>query len=284
MSDLRQLKRKMKTVVGIQQITKAMKMVASVRIKKAERAMKAAQPFAHKFKEVVDELCSQSTEVYHPLMELHKEINKVLLLVVTSDKGLCGSYNSNVLRETQRFLLNNSDKQIELMVLGLKGIRFFGKRKLDIVKEVPGWDPVLDLARALVGEIRERYIKQEVDEVYLVYNFPQSTMVQRETLLRLLPFRTEDAKVTPSPILFEPAPGIILKALLPKYLEVMVYQVLLEARAAELGARLRAMTNATDNAQEFLNELRLKFFRARQEAITNEILEITSGAEALRRA
>jgi len=109
-------------------------------------------------------------------------------------------------------------------------------------------------------------------------------MVQKETVLRLLPFRMEGEKAKPSSILFEPSPGVILRTLLPKYLEVMVYQVLLEARAAELGSRLRAMTNATDNAQEFLNELRLKFFRARQETITNEILEITSGAEALRRA
>jgi len=284
LSDLRQLKRKMKTVLGIQQITRAMKMVASVRIKKAERAMRAAQPFAHKFKEVVDELCSQSAEVFHPLMEVHPEIKKILLLVLTSDKGLCGSYNSNVLRETQKFFLQHQDQEIEIMALGVKGINFLSKRNFNLIKRLPGWEPTLDLSRELVGEIRDRYVKKEIDEVYLVYNFPQSTMVQKETVLRLLPFRMEGEKAKPSSILFEPSPGVILRTLLPKYLEVMVYQVLLEARAAELGSRLRAMTNATDNAQEFLNELRLKFFRARQETITNEILEITSGAEALRRA
>lgn len=283
MSDIRTIKRKIKSVQNIQQICRAMKMVASVRIRNAERRMKQSQPYTIKYREVVRELVGQAEEVFHPLMEI-RDVDKTLLLVITSDKGLCGSYNASILQESLKFLSKNSGKEIIIKVLGTKGHRFLTRRKFNIQESIRDWQPSFPLAYRLSREFQESFLSKKIDQVLCLYSFPVSTMTQKPRLITLLPLSEIEGQCDKKchQLIYEPPPRKALDYILHQYLDVILYQILMEAHVSELGARLRAMTNATDNADELIGDLRLKFFRARQESITNEILEVTSGADALK--
>lgn len=283
MGGARDIKGRIKSVRNIQQITKAMKMVASARIKKAETRMRAARPFAYKLQEVVAELIAQVDEVTHPLMG-QRPARRVAVVVVSADKGLCGAYNGNVLKVAMTFLAETpSEEPIRIIPVGSKAVRFFSRRQMRLENDVVGWNPEFDLAKKLAEKVSGLFISGDVDEVHCVYTKSVSTMVQQVTTTRLLPLAPPEVRPRPVPYIFEPDAATVLETLLPRHLEVLLYQILLESRTSELGARLRAMTNATDNAEKLAGELTLQYFRARQASITNEILEVSSGAEALKK-
>lgn len=282
MAGVREIKGRIKSVRNIQQITKAMKMVAAARIKKVETRMKAARPFAYKMQEVVGELTSQLEGALDPLMET-RPVKRIAVLVVSADKGLCGSYNNNVVKQAMQTLKGHVDAGREVVVypVGSKAYRFFQRRPYPLESPLTGWEPAFDTARKLAENMSELFISGKVDEVYAIYTRVISALTQEVKVERLIPLRSEKAQGHVLPYIFEPDPQQALSAILPQYLRTIFYQILLEARTSELSARLRAMTNATDNADKFVGTLTLDFFRARQAAITNEILEVASGAEAL---
>lgn len=280
MAGVKDIKRRIKSVSNIQQITKALKMVAAARIKKAEDRMKTSRPYAYKMQEVVTEFTSQLEGALHPLMDWRKP-EKTAVVVVSADKGLCGSYNNNVLRMSNSYL-KELNHEFSLIALGQKAKRFFAKRGYKIEKEFVNWTTDYDLAKTLAFITSRWFIEKTVDEVVVFYSKTVSALNQKPLMEKILPIKRVEAKAGIIPYIFEPSPFEALSILLPKYLEVIFFQILLEAKAAELGARLRAMSNATDNAEKLVHELTLKFFRARQESITTEILEVASGAEALK--
>jgi F-type H+-transporting ATPase subunit gamma len=281
MAGVREIKGRIKSVKNIQQITKAMKMVAAARIKRVETRMKSARPFAYKMQEVVSELTSQLEGALHPLMEA-RPARRVALVVVSSDKGLCGSYNNNLMKVAQNFLRTQNDRSVTLITVGGKAYRFFLRRKMDMLDHIVNWNPEMELARKLAQEISDQFTSGQLDEVHVAYTRVVSAMLQEARVERILPMQSTGAHKVSLPYEFEPSPEVALQTILPKYLEIIFFQILLEARTAELGARLRAMSNATDNAHKLVGELTLDFFRARQAAITNEILEVATGAEALK--
>lgn len=281
MAGVREIKGRIKSVKNIQQITKAMKMVAAARIKKVETRMKASRPYAYKMQEVVGELTSQLAGIAHPLMET-RAVKRVALLVVSSDKGLCGSYNNNVMKVAQAFIARQpAQHEISLFCVGGKGSRFFQRRKATIPGEWTNWTPDIGLAGELARRVTELFTSGEADEVHVVYTKMVSAMTQEAVVEKILPVKAPTEAAKPLPYIFEPDPAKALNTILPRYLEIILFQILLEARTAELASRLRAMSNATDNASKLVNDLTLDFFRARQAAITNEILEVATGAEAL---
>ncbi|MCL5036680.1 MAG: ATP synthase F1 subunit gamma [Chloroflexi bacterium] len=283
MSDIRTIKRKIKSVINIQQICRAMKMVASVRIRNAERRMMQSKPFTDRYRQVVGELMAQTGEVYHPLMEV-RPVKNTLLIIITSDKGLCGSYNSSIMAEAVSYFKEHAGEPVLIKVLGAKGLNYLVRRHYKIEESFKNWEPTFELAHKISSEIRERFLSKKLDRVLCLYSHPDSTMVQKPRLMTLLPLVDIDVQCNAKclQISFEPPPREALGLILHNYLDVIVYQILLEANVAETGARLRAMTNATDNAEELIDELHLQYYRARQDAITTEILEVSGGAEALR--
>lgn len=280
MSSLRDLKNRIKSVRNIQQITKAMKMVAAARIKKAEDQLKAARPYADKLKEVVFDLTSGLDEVLHPLMEV-RPIKRVAVIVVSSDKGLCGAYNNNLLRLAWKEI--HDSKPAKLIAIGGKVNKYLARRgvKPDVVKL--NWAPEFELAQEYAMLLSDWFVSGEVDQVICYYTQAVSAMTQKPVREVILPLEDEGVsdELGSIPFGFEPSAEGALEILLPRYLRNVIFKVLMESKVSELAARLKAMSNATDNADKLAGELTLQFFRVRQEAITNEILEISGGAEAL---
>lgn len=279
MSSLKDIKNRIKSVRNIEQITKAMKMVAAARIRKAEDQLKAARPYAEKLKEVVFDLTSGMDEVLHPLMEV-RMVNKTAILVISSDKGLCGGYNNNLQKMAWTELSEGPDK---LVAVGSKINKYLARRKVkpDIAKT--NWAPEFELAQELALLVTDWFVSQEVDQVVCYYTQAVSAMTQEATREVILPLQKEGLadEVGAIPYDFEPSAEAALDILLPRYVRNVIFKMLMEAKVSELAARLKAMSNATDNADKLAGELTLQFFRLRQEAITNEILEISGGAEAL---
>ena len=261
-----------------------MKMVAAARIKKAEQRLKASKPYALKLQEVVMDLCSQLEGALHPLMAA-RPVEKVGVVIVSSDKGLCGAYNNNLLKLAFNHLETQMrGKTVKLMAVGSKGVKFLTRRKKAIAIERVKWNPEFSLARELAQELSDWYISGEVDQVICFYTQAVTAMTQKPTLEVLLPLKAEagEGSKGPLPYEFEPSAEESLGILLPRYLQTLMFRVLMESRVAELGSRLRSMTNATDNADKLAGELTLLFYRIRQDNITKEILEISGGAEALK--
>lgn len=276
---VRSIKGRIRAVSGIQQITRAMKLVAAVRIKKADVRMKAFGPIAAKMQEVINDLVSQMDEVVHPLMACPQGVKDCGILVITSDKGLCGSYNHNVLREAESYIYSlPPERSIRLITVGQKARKFFLKQNVAVEKALDGWKASYEEAHDLAYRVIDWFISGEVEEVRCFYTRPASAMVQKALSETILPLQGATEKKRPLPYLFEPPPPVALKVLLPRYVEVVLLRILLESRAAELGARLKAMTNATENAEKYVKDLTLAYFRARQDAITTEIIEVASGA------
>lgn len=280
MSNLRDIKNRIKSVRNIEQITKAMKMVAAARIRKAEDQLKAARPYAEKLKEVVFDLTSGMDEVLHPLMDV-RPVNNVAVIVISSDKGLCGAYNNNLLKMAWKEI--HDEEPEKLVAIGGKVGKYLARRKVkpDIAKI--NWEPEFELAQELALTVTDWFVSRQVDQVVCYYTQAISAMTQEATREVILPLQKEglDNEVGAIPYDFEPSAEAALEILLPRYVRNVIFKMLMEAKVSELAARLKAMSNATDNADKLAGELTLKFFRLRQEAITNEILEISSGAEAL---
>jgi F-type H+-transporting ATPase subunit gamma len=280
MPSVKDIKLRIRAVRNTQQITKAMKMVAAARIKRAEVRVRASRPYTEKMGEMVQNLVGL-TEEPHPFF-VQRPVKKRAVLLVTADKGLCGSYNSNIIRVMQNFLSSHNDAEVVLLTVGNKGKQFFQRRGLQSQFHfTPSFYPEFKEAQEIAQTLMEKFLSGEWDEIWLLYTRFISAMTQKPAEKQLLPFLAPPSTRS-GEFLFEPDPQTVLASLLPQYLSVLVYNVLVEARAAELGARLVAMGNATDNAKKLIDALTLQFYRARQESITREILEVASGAEALK--
>jgi F-type H+-transporting ATPase subunit gamma len=277
------IRRRIRSVKSTQQITKAMKMVSAAKLRRAQEAMFAARPYARKMTEVLNSMASRATPDAHPLLE-ERGHRKVLLVVITADKGLCGAFNANIIRTATRFLADRGDGDVTLALVGRKARDFFRRRAVKVRSERVGVFQALryETARELARELMEAFTRGEVDQVFLVYNEFKSVIQQRLVVDRLLP--VERHAISPRDpaldYLYEPEPAGIFATILPKHVEVQVWKALLESQAAEHGARMTSMDAATNNASEMIDRLTLYMNKVRQAAITKEIIEVVSGAGA----
>ena len=278
------IRRRIRSVKSTQQITKAMKMVSAAKLRRAQEAMFAARPYARKMMEVLNSLASRANTDLHPLLE-DRGRGKVLLVVITADKGLCGAFNANIIRTATRFLAEQPDHDaVELSLVGRRARDFFRRRSLRIRSEHVGLFSALRYAtaRQIAQELIEAFTKGEADQVYLVYNEFKSVIQQRIVVDRVLPIERHAIRPQDPALdyLYEPSPEAIFAQILPKHVEVQVWRALLESSAAEHGARMTAMDAATNNAAEMIDRLTLYMNKVRQAAITKEIIEVVSGAGA----
>jgi F-type H+-transporting ATPase subunit gamma len=278
------IRRRIRSVKNTQQITKAMKMVAAAKLRRAQARMLAARPYSAGLETVLRSVASRVDAERHPLLAERDE-NKVLLVVITSDKGLAGAFNANVLKTTQRLVAERSWSEVEVLPIGRKASDFFKRRELAIRQSQVNVLQALSIetARELAASISEDFVSGELDAVYLVYSEFVSVISQAVKAERLLPIQrdVQDPSTPEIDYLYEPGPEQILAQLLPKYIEFQLYRALLESAAAEQGARMTAMEAASKNASEMIESLTLTYNRIRQAAITKEIIEIVSGAAAL---
>ncbi|MBV8082245.1 MAG: ATP synthase F1 subunit gamma [Candidatus Eremiobacteraeota bacterium] len=284
MPTLRQLRDRVRSLKNTQQITRAMKMVAGAKIRRAELDMRAARPYAAAIGDTLNKLGqSAGAGLNHPLMQA-REVRTRGLLLMTADKGLCGAFNSNLVRAASNEL--GGDAAARLYLVGIKGRVQLKRTPNPVAAAWPlGSKHFRELAREIAHKITEDFTSGAVDQVALVSSRFVSTLVQRPTTTRLLPIAAAGAGERDpgkNAFEFEPDVGAVLAALLPKYLEFTIFQALLETQASEFAARLIAMTNATDNAGKLIDEITLAMNKTRQASITKEILEIVGGAEALK--
>jgi F-type H+-transporting ATPase subunit gamma len=275
------IRRRIRSVKSTQQITKAMKMVSAAKLRRAQDAMFAARPYARKMLEVLQSVASRAEPDAHPLLQ-QRGSERLLMLVITADKGLCGDFNANIIRTAARFASDRKGKGVELGLVGRKGRDALKRRGFKVrFERVSVYQPLrYATARELAQELTAAFCGGELDEVYLVYNEFKSVIQQRIVVERLLPI--ERLLLQPQQprfdYLYEPAPAGILQSLLPRHVEVQIWKALLESQAAEHGARMSSMDTATNNASEMIDRLTLYMNKVRQAAITKEIIEVVSGA------
>lgn len=290
---LRDIRKRIASIRSTQQITKAMKMVAAARLRRAQESILAARPYATKMLEVLSSLAARTSAEAHPLLA-RREPKRIEVVVFTSDRGLCGAFNMNLIQRTERFVAEEKGRtdEIALSFIGRKGRDYFRKRKVSIRREYINFFGKVDypLASRIGQELAQAYSEKQVDGIYLLYSEFRSAIHQPVALKKILPVTPrapvegEGAPPRSAAVeyLYEPSEGEILEKLLPMYVEVQVYQALLESVASEYGARMTAMENATNNAAEMIEKLTLVYNKARQASITKELIEIVSGAEALK--
>jgi F-type H+-transporting ATPase subunit gamma len=287
MASLKQIRQRIRTSKNIQQITRAMKLVAAARLNRAKLRVEEARPYSQKMREFMESVGGAGDLPPHPLLE-RRPIKKATLLLITAERGLAGSYNTNLLRKAGDWL-KAQEFTVNLFAVGKKGNVFFGKRGYDVVDThtVPTAGAGLDDAVEVTRRIREMYENGETDAVFVCYSRFYSPIRQTPEIVQVLPIEppqreeSDESAQSAGDYKFEPQPDQLLSLLLPKYLLTLVYQAMLESSASEHGARMTAMTSATDNAGKMIADLTLTANRARQAAITKEILEIVGGAEAL---
>lgn len=282
MAGAQDIRRRIRSVRNMQQITKAMKMVSASKLRKAQTKLIAARPYVRQLVGVLERLAQApvDAEAIHPLLK-KRPVQKVVYVLITSDRGLCGGYNANLIRKTGG-LIAESKQEVKLVTIGRKGRDFFRRGKIEFIAEFTGLgdDPSYNQAKEIAQEVVHLYEQGEADEVYLLYSEFVSAMTQRPAQIKLLPIEKPEDKQGKQYI-FEPSPEEILNNLLPKYVETQIFRTILEGKASEQGARMMAMSSATDNAKDMIGRLSLAMNRARQAAITTEISEIVSGAAAL---
>lgn len=282
MAGLKQIRTRIRTAKNIQQITRAMKLVAAARLKRATDRVVQARPYSDKLREFMSSLSIVGDLPPHPLM-MKRPVEKYCLILITAERGLCGSYNSSLLRKAVEFMKSAAGEP-RLITVGKKGTQFMTRRGYDVVAShtVPGSGAALADATAVTREAREMFESGEVDAIYVCYSKFYSPVRQVPQVVQLLPLEapTGATQAAASAMQFEPDAAGLLNTLLPRYFLTLVWQALLESTASEHGARMSAMTSATDNAGKMIQTLTLKANRERQTAITKEILEVVSGAEA----
>ena len=288
MATLRDIQRRIRSVQSTQKITKAMKLVAASKFRRAQERILAARPYATKMRELLGGLAGHTEDEAHPLLA-RRETGRKRLVIVTADKGLCGAFNSNILRESLRFLRGPGETSVTLVVVGKKARDFYRRRQFTVKSEMLGIFDRLAYSHAqeLAGGLMQDYLAEEVDEVYLMYNEFRSVAVQRPVRQQLLPIEAQgdgDDGGSHEEYLYEPGPEAILASLLPRHVTIQVYRALMESAAGEFGARMTAMEAASKNAREMINLLTIQYNKARQERITKELLDIVGGAEALRQS
>src|SRR5438132_13279800 len=288
MASLQNLRRKIGSIKNTQKITKAMKMVAAAKLKRAQDRILAARPYAKKMAVVLGSLASRANRAHHPLLRKSAKVTRIELLVVTSDRGLCGAFNANIVRKAVEFV---GEKQAEgyavaVSLIGRKGRDFFRRRPWTRRQEWVGVFDRLSYEHALDigGDIVQQFTSGTFDELHIVYNEFKSVIQQRVVVEKLLPIESpeQETEKLGGGYLFEPDEEGLLKALLPKHIEVQTFHALMESAAAELGARMAAVVGATRNAGELIQKLTLYYNKTRQAAITKELMDIVGGAEALK--
>jgi len=287
MASLQSLRRKISSIKNTQKITKAMKMVAAAKLKRAQDRILAARPYARKMAVVLGSLASRANRSQHPLLRKSDAVRRIELLVVTSDRGLCGAFNTNILRKAVEFMQEKQAQgyAVTVSLIGRKARDFFRRRPWARRQEWVGVFDRLSYEHGLDigGDIVQQFREGTFDELYIVYNEFKSAIQQRVVVEKLLPIESmEPSEPALGGYLFEPDEADLLKILLPKHIEVQTFHALLESAAAELGARMAAMDGATRNAGELIKKLTLYYNKTRQAAITKELMDIVGGAEALR--
>ena len=288
MASLKDIKRKVTAVQKTKQITRAMNMVAASKFKSAQIKMDNFRPYAGKFMDVLNSLALRVETMSHPLLAV-RDPRRLRVICMTSDRGLCGGFNTNLIKATERFIKEKvkDGKEVALINVGRKGRDYFRKKanvlaqKVDVLSKFD-----MTLAVSIADEVISSFVKEEYDELYLIYNQFMNVSVQKPTVVRLFPLPSigQDVDVDPNRFLdyaYEPSAEALLERLLPMYVHVLVYRALLETSAGENGARMAAMDNATSNCQELISSLTLKMNKARQAAITAELMDIVGGTEAL---
>lgn len=282
MANTLDIRRRIRSVKNTQQITRAMKMVAAAKLRRAQESILAARPYSGALQEILSSVATRVNPEKHPLL-IEREEKRVLLLVVTADKGLCGAFNGKIVAAAQREIANRGWEQVQLIPIGRKGNDFFRRRDIPIryqavnIFQALSPETASEIAKLVVGD----YVEDKVDAVYVVYNEFKSVIVQIVRFDKLLPLTRVETDGPTIDYLYEPSPEEILRDLLPKHVEFQIYRSLLDSSAAEQGARMTAMESATRNAGDMIEKLTLTYNRARQAAITKEIIEIVSGAAAL---
>jgi len=277
------IRRRIRSVKNTQQITKAMKMVAAAKLRRAQERMFAARPYAAALREVLSSVATRVDVTAHRLLQAPDAERKVLIIPITADRGLCGAFNSNITRATMNFIREKNFESVELIPLGRKAYDFFKRRTIPIRRQATHVYQALSLktAQEIGKDFIEDFVSGEIDAVYVIYNEFKSLIAQQVRIVRLLPLeRSWDEVQNVVDYLYEPSPAAILEDILPKHIEFQLYRFLLESAAAEQGARMTAMEAATKNASDMISHLTLTYNRIRQAAITKEIIEIVSGAAA----
>ena len=290
MPSLKDIKKRIGSVKNTQQITKAMKMVSAAKLRRAQDAVVAARPYADKMMDVLSSLALREDAESHPLL-VNRGKGKALVVLVTGDRGLCGGFNTNISKTAERFILENENgyEEYELLIVGRKGNDYLKRRPgmhvLKVHEHLIGSGQVTYPTGALLGqEIIDLYKGGDYDAVFLVYNAFQSAMTQIQTVSQLLPIvpKEIDEADHVAEYIYEPQAKAVLEQILPKHIEVQMFRSLLESTASEHGARMTAMDSASKNASEMISKLTLQYNRARQAAITKELMEIISGAESIK--
>ena len=286
MASLRDIRTRIASIKNTQQITKAMKMVAAAKMKKAQESILAARPYAQKMHLVLSSLAARTETEAHPLLRV-REPYRVGLLVLTSDRGLCGGFNTNLSRRSLAFIRDQEQQQNQVTpyLIGKKGRNFFKSRQIDMFKIYTDLSGQVDYSRVseIVQDLVEPFEQEELDVIYMVYNEFKSAIAQKVVVEQLLPVKPLEMTEQMNAVeyIYEPSEKDVLADLLPQYAETQVFRALLESEASEQGARMTAMESATNNARDLINQLTLTMNKARQAQITKEISEIVGGAEAL---
>lgn len=296
MATLREVRARIAGVKKTQKITRAMKMVAAAKLRRAQSNVVAARPYARKIDELLRHLCA-SADVSQEALLTPREVKRVAVIAVTSDRGLCGAFNSNLLKAAANHIAtqypsSKEDRTLGVFCVGRKGFDFFGKRLYTINGKYIGVYSNLIFAQAqtIAQDIIGGYLRGEFDRVDIIYNEFKSIAQQRIVVEQFLPVPSQATssdgtpKARPAQYIYEPSSIEIVRALVPKHLNFQIWRILLESNASEQGARMAAMENATENANEMISSLQLQYNKARQAAITKELLEVVSGAEALKKA
>jgi F-type H+-transporting ATPase subunit gamma len=288
MPSLRDLRRRTRSVKNTQQITKAMKMVSAAKLRRSQDAILSARPFARKMLEVLNSLATRANPEGHPLLRV-REPRRVDVVIVTADKGLCGSFNANILKTAEAFVRRTEADDLGLQLVGKKSRDYFRRRGFKIRREFVdvfrnlGYDTASAIARPIIERYSAPDSPEGLDAVFLIYNEFKNVMQQDVVVERLLPleklhFERREEELD---YIYEPGPAAIYDAVIPRHVEYQLWRALLESAAAEHAARMTAMENATKNASELIEQLTLTMNKARQASITKEILEVVSGAEAV---
>jgi F-type H+-transporting ATPase subunit gamma len=283
MASLRDIRRRIRSVQNTQQITKAMEMVSAAKLRRAQARLEAARPYGAKIKETLENLAAVAADVHHPLFE-KRAVKRRAVVLITSDKGLAGSYNANVIRRAEAYLRSEEGEKTSLITIGRRGGDYFRRRQWPVLKHYQEIGDQVDITRsqALSREIIETFTSGEVDEILTLGTRFISAMSRALKLEPFLPIEPPAGKKEPVDYIFEPSAAAIFASLVPRYVANRMVMLLLEASASEHGARMIAMGSASRNAKDMIEDLTLIRNRVRQAAITKEISEIVGGAEALR--
>jgi F-type H+-transporting ATPase subunit gamma len=282
----REIRRRIRSVANMSQITRAMEMVSAAKMRKAQQRVTASRPYSEQLRQIMSDLASQQPDpeqlAQFPLLQT-RPVRNVELIVVTPDRGLTGALNTNILRRGSRFILQEAGAPVQVIAAGKKARDYFVRTRQDVIAEFIGIgdNTTLDAVRPIADIAIDDFASGKVDAVYVVYSRFVNTLVQRPEVMQILPVEPPPANEGYADYIFEPSPADVLNDLLPRYVEVQLYQAILEGIASEHSARMVAMRSASDNAKEIQQELTLSYNKARQAQITREVSEIAAGANAM---